>query len=514
MDDLAIRPVEHWVYRFSMMLTLSAVVAVMGLELNSAAVVIGAMLLAPLMQPVLATGACLSMALFGKALGAMTKVVLATAWVIFLAYVIARFLPDREFTAEVLSRTKPDIRDLVVALAAGAGGAYATVREDASASLPGVAVAVALVPPLGAIGITMAAGDSDRAQGALLLYTTNLAAIILVSIVVFVVTGFVPPRRLVTTLPRLAVASVAITAVVVAIAYPLYGAARSTIKANDDLADAEAIVDNWLGDVDLQRTVRFENGLLSVELQGFEAPVNQGEVEAALAERFPELDRAPLVYWIRTDRATTTTTAGPNPDETLRAEIESEVRAWLDESGIDYQLDNVIVIDGAVRIDAAGAGDRPSILALSNRLVGLTDGLTPRLNWTSLETIEPGDEVASPFELVAEAVEAEVRRWADVRRLTTRTIDYDGDSLTIEVAGPQQPTTAAISRLEQLIDEIDTDGVDLQVYFIQRVEVTTTTLPPTTATSAVSSTVTSAVTSTGQSAPPTTLPATTSTTAP
>ena len=488
MDDLAIRPVEHWVYRFGMMLTLSAVVAIMGLELNSAAVVIGAMLLAPLMQPVLATGACLSMALFMKALGAMTKVVLATAWVIFLAYVIARFLPEREFTTEILARTKPDIRDLVVALAAGTGGAYATVREDASASLPGVAVAVALVPPLAAIGITLEAGDMDRTLGALLLYTTNLAAIILVSIVVFVTTGFVPPRRLVTTLPRLAVASVAITAVVMAIAYPLYGAAQSTIKANNDLADAEAIVDNWLGEIDLQRTVRFENGLLSVELQGFEAPVNQGEVETALADRFPDLDRAPLVYWIRTDRATTTTTAAPGPDDALRAEIESEVRAWLEESGIDYRLDNVLVLDGAIRIDAAGAGNPPSVAMLSERLVGLADGLIPRLNWTYLETIEPGDEVVSPFELVAEAVDAEVRQWARTRGLTARSVEYDGDLLTVELAGPQEPTSDSLGRLEQLIDELDADGYELEVFFTRRIEVTTTTLPPTTASTLPSTT--------------------------
>jgi len=507
MDDLAIRPVEHWVYRFGMMLTLSAVVAVMGMELNSAAVVIGAMLLAPLMQPVLATGACLSMALFGKALRAMTKVILATAWVIFLAYLIARFLPEREFTTEILARTKPDIRDLVVALAAGTGGAYATVREDASASLPGVAVAVALVPPLAAIGITLEAGDMDRTLGALLLYTTNLAAIIMVSIVVFVATGFVPPRRLVTTLPRLAIASVAIVGLVIAIAYPLYGAAQSTIKANNDLADAEAIVDNWLGDVDLQRTVRFDDGLLSVELQGFEAPVNQGEVEVALAERFPGLERAPLVYWIRTDRATTTTTAAPSPDDALRADIESEVRAWLDESGIDYQIDNVIVLNGVIRIDAAGAGDPPSVASLSERIVGLAEGLTPRLNWTHLETIEPGDEVVSPLELVAEAVDAEVRQWARIRGLTVRSVGYDGDLLTVEVAGPQPPTSAGLSRLEQLVDELDTDGHELQVFFTQRVEVTTTIRPPTTTTSSASlpSTTTSA---------PDTSPSVTSTTAP
>ncbi len=487
MDDLAIRRVEHWGYRFSMMLTLSAVVAVMGLELNSAAVVIGAMLLAPLMQPVLATGACLSMALFVKALGAFTKVVLATAWVILLAYLIARFLPEREFTTEILSRTKPDIRDLVVALAAGTGGAYATVREDASASLPGVAVAVALVPPLAAIGITMEAGDSDRALGALLLYTTNLAAIILVSIAVFVITGFVPPRRLVSTLPRLAIASVIAAALVLLVAVPLYRASQSAIQANNELADAEAIVDDWLGEVDLQKTVRLDDGLLSVELRGFEAPINQGELEAALAERFPDLQRKPLVYWIRpSQQTTTTTTADPNPDEQLRRSVETEVREWLDESGIDYQLDTVIVVNGAVRIDASGAGNPPSVNQLSERIAGLTDGLTPRLNWTFLETIEPGDEAVSPLELVTEQIETEVATWAGFRNLDVRSVDYDGDLLSIEVAGPRQPDAADLRDLERIIDSVDPDGYELDLFFIQRVAVTTTTstLPTTTTTTA------------------------------
>ena len=195
MAELAIKRQEHWAYRFTVMITLSVIVAVMGLSANSAAVVIGAMLLAPLMQPVLGTAACISMALFRKSLRSFTVVVLATVWAIALSYVLAALFVNGELPGEVTSRTAPDIRDLVVALAAGTAGAYATVRKDASASLPGVAVAVALVPPLGAVGISLEAGNTTFAWGAMLLYTTNLFAIVLAGVVVFVVTGFVPPRR-------------------------------------------------------------------------------------------------------------------------------------------------------------------------------------------------------------------------------------------------------------------------------------------------------------------------------
>jgi len=483
MDDLAIRPVDHWIYGFGIMLTLSVIVAVMGLELNSAAVVIGAMLLAPLMQPVLATGATLSMALFVKSLGAFTKVALATAWCIALSYVIARVLPEQEFTSEVLARTKPDIRDLVVALAAGAGGAYATIREDVSSSLPGVAVAVALVPPLATAGITLEAGDTDRTTGAMLLYTTNLAAIIFASIVVFVLTGFVPPRRLAKTFPRLVLAAVVTAGIMIAIAAPLYEASVSTIEANNELADAENIVDAWLGETDLQRTVRFENGLISVELRGFQNPPDQTELEAQLAQRFPELTGPPLVQWIRTEQATTTTTTPPTPDEQLRQAIEDEVDDWLATKGFDYQLDRVMVSEGIVRIDAAGAGEISSedLVQLSERLNNLSEGLRPRLNWSFRETIEIDDEIVSPFEVITEAIEDEVELWAESLELQVRNVNYDGDLLQVDVAGPNAPSMFALRRLEGTIDTLDEDGYQLNVFFIERIPVTTTEIPPATA---------------------------------
>ena len=197
--ELGIKRQPHWGFRFSVMLGLSVVVAVMAMSADSAAVVIGAMLLAPLMQPVLATAACISMALFRKSLTAAGHVLFASIGSIALAYVLSALFVNGDLPNEVTSRTAPDIRDLVVALAAGTAGAYATVRKDVSSSLPGVAVAVALVPPIAAVGITLEAGNDTLARGALLLYATNLAAIVLAASIVFVVTGFVPPRRLAST---------------------------------------------------------------------------------------------------------------------------------------------------------------------------------------------------------------------------------------------------------------------------------------------------------------------------
>ena len=94
MDELAMNPSPTWTWRFMVMLTLSVVVAVMGLSANSAAVVIGAMLLAPLMTPVLATAASLAMSAWIRASLSLFRVVGATVWAIGLAYALSWILPD------------------------------------------------------------------------------------------------------------------------------------------------------------------------------------------------------------------------------------------------------------------------------------------------------------------------------------------------------------------------------------------------------------------------------------
>jgi uncharacterized hydrophobic protein (TIGR00271 family) len=145
----------HWWFRFAVMLVLSVVTAVLGLSMNSDAVVIGAMLIAPLMTPLIGTAAALVMGWPRRLAQSGLAVLAGSAAAVGISYVLTLLLPaaGQALTPAVLSRTSPDLRDLVVALAAGA---YATAREDVSAALPGVAVAVALVPPLAAAGFTLA----------------------------------------------------------------------------------------------------------------------------------------------------------------------------------------------------------------------------------------------------------------------------------------------------------------------------------------------------------------------
>jgi uncharacterized hydrophobic protein (TIGR00271 family) len=476
MADLAVTRVDHWAWRFVTMLTLSVVVAVMGLALDSAAVVIGAMLLAPLMQPVLATGASLSMALFTKSMVSLAKVAAASLWCIGIAYLLAWILPDEGLTNEVLARTQPDIKDLVVALAAGAAGAYATVRADVSASLPGVAVAVALVPPVASVGITLRAGEEHLAQGALLLYLTNLAAIVFASIVVFVVTGFVPPRRLSSNLLRLTLAGVAAVAVVIVVAVPLYQASIESIDRNTEQRTAEEIVDRWLGDQagSMERTVeiRRPTGQIVVEVRGFDQPPDQANLLIEMGDAFPDYDV--VVPFIQTQRATTTTQPPPEPTEQLLAEIRVQVIEWLDESGVDYQLDDIRLDGSLVRIDAAGTGDAPAIAGLVPRLAAIDETLSPGLSWVRLETFTE-TTLPSPLELTREELRAAVAVWAEAEGVELRGFDYDGERAEIDVTGPVAPD---IVRLEVALRDLAGNGtLPVDVYFTERYLVTTTTPP-------------------------------------
>ncbi len=484
LSDLAISRTPHWGFRFTVMLTLSVIVAVMGLSANSAAVVIGAMLLAPLMGPVLATAACLSMALFKKAFVFLAKVILATAWCIALSYVLAKFfVPDGPLPIEVVARTKPDIRDLVVALGAGAAGSYATVRKDASSALPGVAVAVALVPPLGTVGIALEAGNQSYAQGALLLYTTNLAAIIFAGTIVFIVTGFVPPRRLASQGKRLLLSKLIVIGVVVAIALPLYSASQGAVDATNRQIEANEIVDAWLGDVDEDREVslnRLEEGRILVEVDSFEPALDQEVVVSRLQDAFGE-DIAVSVRWDRIERAQTTTTAAPtttilSDEQILETKVETIVGAWLtdNDDGGDYELDKIIIADGVVRVDAAGVGEPPSLTDLEERLdAELEQVLAIRLNWTERQVLTPGVTTPTPLEVLSQQMRSEVQDFAaEDDSLTLQFFVFDGERAVIEFIGLVEPD---INELVMSLHDINEDEFPVDVFFTQRQLVTTTT---------------------------------------
>lgn len=175
---------------------LSAGIATLGLILNSPAVIIGAMLISPLMGPILASGLTLATGDLILGARAVANLVLSCLIAILFAVLLVSVLPFKETTSEIAARTQPNTLDLVIALFSGAIGSIAICKEvkGVVTSIPGVAIAVALMPPLCVagfgLGVTLSQDPVEGmrvARGGALLFLTNLIAITFTAMVVFVI---------------------------------------------------------------------------------------------------------------------------------------------------------------------------------------------------------------------------------------------------------------------------------------------------------------------------------------
>lgn len=172
----------------------SAGIATMGLTLGSPAVIIGAMLISPLMGPIMAAGLALAAGDFILTVRSIASIAVSSVVAISFATLLVVLLPFREMTSEIAARTQPNTLDLVVALFSGAVGALATSKSlrGVATSIPGVAIAVALMPPLCVtgygLGVVLTVGRAqgiDILRGGALLFVTNLIAITFTSMLVF-----------------------------------------------------------------------------------------------------------------------------------------------------------------------------------------------------------------------------------------------------------------------------------------------------------------------------------------
>ncbi len=186
-------------FDFFLLVILSCIIATQGLLVDSAAIIIGAMLVAPLMSPIIGLGLSSLTGddrMLRDATAALIRGALMAILISFLIAWINRYLPlivMQELPAEVLNRTKPSPIDLGVALAGGAAAAFALAMPHISAALPGVAIATALMPPLCTVGIGLAMGRMDVAGGAFLLFLTNTVSIAFAASIVFFALGFSSP---------------------------------------------------------------------------------------------------------------------------------------------------------------------------------------------------------------------------------------------------------------------------------------------------------------------------------
>jgi uncharacterized hydrophobic protein (TIGR00271 family) len=191
----------------------ATLIATLGLLANSPGVVIGAMVVAPWIMPLQAMAFEILRGRLPMFLRALRTLLLGVVICVLLAMAVGHLVAFPSFGSEVMNRTSPNLLDLGVALVAGAVAMYAKLRKDAISALAGLAIAVALVPPMCVVGILLASSDWMQAYGALLLFATNLLGIMVGAMASLGTLEKVYRRRLFHS--RLGLTSVALTALLV-----------------------------------------------------------------------------------------------------------------------------------------------------------------------------------------------------------------------------------------------------------------------------------------------------------
>lgn len=278
--------------RFWLLLVLATAIATAGVMGDSTATVIGAMIVAPLATPIQGVAAGIAS---GDARGlglSLAMVVGAAAVVVALAAALSVVLPELHAPADnsqITSRVSPTLIDLAAATATGLAGAFAVSRRDIGDNLPGVAIAISLVPPLAVVGVTAIDRDWEGAAGALLLFVTNVLAMVVVGAIVFgVVAGLrdgrliderFRPRRIYTVI------GVAGTLVVAALAAPTLHA----IQVSTTTAAANDVARTWSeGHGDVLVATRLQVDTLVVVVEGIDTPASaDAELPGLLRDAVP-----------------------------------------------------------------------------------------------------------------------------------------------------------------------------------------------------------------------------------
>jgi uncharacterized hydrophobic protein (TIGR00271 family) len=258
---------------FTVLLALATVIATYGVITDSTATVIGAMIVAPLMTPIIATGAAVSMGSSRRAISSITLVALGVIGVIVLAMILTAVVPAQLISLtenpQIAARVHPSLLDLIIALAAGAVGAFAIGRQEIADSLAGVAIAISVVPPLCVVGITLFHGGFYEAGGAFLLFLTNFVAILVAGTVMFSLLGLPKTIKMEMrdetrkkTMGAITLAGIILIVVLAVTSFQAYQA------TNDQIA-AKEIITGWLGPAPYQvQTVVLLGSGVDVTLSG------------------------------------------------------------------------------------------------------------------------------------------------------------------------------------------------------------------------------------------------------
>lgn len=175
---------------FYLFLSVSAFITTLGLMTGNIVVIIGGMLVAPLLFPILSLGMGIATS-SSRAMIRATKVIIKSLLTVsIVSFVTAFILNAKEITEPMILASTPDILFFLTAFASGIIAAYAWVKKNIESSLPGVAVTVSLIPPLALIGISVSFFSRDLFSGSVTLFLINLLGIVLASTIVFSLFGF------------------------------------------------------------------------------------------------------------------------------------------------------------------------------------------------------------------------------------------------------------------------------------------------------------------------------------
>lgn len=276
--------------RFWVLLFLSMVVATAGIVGDSTATVIGAMIIAPLATPIQGVAAAVVAGDGRRMWGSVGMVVAGSAFVIAGSALLSVILPELkalEDNSQIVARTSPSIIDLVAAAATGFAGAFGIARKDVSDILPGVAIAISLVPPLSVVGVTAAQGEWGDSAGALLLFLANVVAMIVMSSLVFTLLA---PRPAVTPDERIRRrrAYAGITAFSIAVVGALGVLTFRVIQLRTWESDARTATERWAqGTGETVVGTAFQGDDLVITLRGSGTRGDEDALLAALEGAVP-----------------------------------------------------------------------------------------------------------------------------------------------------------------------------------------------------------------------------------
>ncbi len=276
--------------RFWLLLVISTAIATAGIISDSTATVIGAMIVAPLAIPIQGVAVAISGG-EPRPLGLSTATVIGAAVVVIgLAAVLALILPELKPLADnsqITGRVSPTLVDLVAAAATGLAGAFAVARRDIADILPGVAIAISLVPPLSVVGVTAVAGDWSGALGALILFLTNVLAMIVVGVALFSGLGVLRARRADTTFHRRPVYAI-IGAAGVLVVGALAASTYRTVQLEDWRSGATRVASGWArGNGERLVQTQFQGDELILVVAGSRTTATDRELPSLLRGTIP-----------------------------------------------------------------------------------------------------------------------------------------------------------------------------------------------------------------------------------